>query len=329
MRRLALALLALTIPAGGGPLAGQEARLRTDVDTTLVTVGDRIHLTVTVEHPVGARVVWPDSLDLGPFEVLAAEGLVPVVDGEGSRSGLALTLTAFELGDLEIPSFEVGVEGPGEASQALYTDRFRVEVVSVGVDEGGDIRDIRGPLAIPLSVVTVSLWVVALLALLGVTFWLGRRLRRGKDGGPTVTPAPTRPPHEVALEALSRIEASPMLEHGQVKEYHIAVSEVLRAYVEGRFLVPALEMTTREVTAGLGRKDAPQGFIDGLRRFLDRCDLVKFAKARPDMDTSRETLTLGRELVESTIPEPTPASLDDLPREDAPRQTATSSGGEG
>jgi hypothetical protein len=310
VRSLVAVLLALTAYAGeGGPLVGQEARLRNDLDTTVVTVGDQIQLTVTVEHPVGARVAWPDSLDLDPFEVLGAEALAPAREGGSVRSGVVLTLTAFELGELEIPSFEVWVEGPGEASQTLATDRFGVEVVSVGVDEGGDIRDIRGPLAVPLGVVTVSLWLVALGALVAVAFWLGRRMRRKKAGGP-VTPVPTRPPHEVALEALTRIAASSMLERGQVKEYHIAISEALRTYVEGRFLVPALEMTTREVVDGLGSGDAPRGFIDGLRRFLDRCDLVKFAKVRPDMDTSRGTLALGRELVESTIPERAPSLPD-------------------
>ena len=59
------------------PLAAQDARISNDVDTTLVTVGDRIRLTVTVEHAVGARVVWPDSLDLSPFELLAAQTAAP------------------------------------------------------------------------------------------------------------------------------------------------------------------------------------------------------------------------------------------------------------
>jgi hypothetical protein len=316
--RVTLAVFALALQVGNGDaLVAQETRISAEVDTTLVTVGDRIHLTVSVEHPVGARVVWPDSLDLGPFDVLGAEALPTATEGDRVRTGAVLTLAAFELGELEIPSFSVRVEGPGEASQTLATDRFGVEVVSVGTDEGGDIRDIHGPLAIPVGVVTVGLWALVLLALLGVAFWLGRRMRRGRGGPPTARAEPPRPPHEIALEALARIEASPMLERGQVKEYHIAVSETLRIYVEARFGVPALEMTTREVVQGLEVVSAPQGFIDALRRFLDRCDLVKFAKVRPDQGASRETLALGRDLVESTVPVPEDApSSSAVPRHD-------------
>ena len=117
---------------------------------------------------------------------------------------------------------------------------------------------------------------------------------------PVVPPAPLRPAHEVALEALARIEASDMLVRGEVKEYHIEVSEVIRRYVEARFAVAALEMTTWEVIAGLERAEVDADFRSGLSRFLDQCDMVKFAKVRPTSNASRNVLALGRSLVEGT-----------------------------
>jgi hypothetical protein len=301
------------VVAASGPASAQDARLTNSVDTTLVTVGDRIRLTITVDHAAGARVVWPDSRDLSPFEVLAAESLPPATDGPRIRSGAVLTLAAFELGDLEIPSFEIQVVGPGEASETLATDRFGIEVVSVGVDEGGDIRGIRGPMRMPVSVITVSVWLILAVAIVVLAAWLYRRRKRRAPGEAGSETVPPRPPHEVALEALDRIEASPLLQQQRVKDYHIEVSEVLRAYVEARFFVPALEMTTREVMEGLHRAGAPGDFTDGLGRFLDTCDMVKFAKARPDGDASRAVLALGRSLVEDSIPASEPAAQDRPP----------------
>jgi hypothetical protein len=106
----------------------------------------------------------------------------------------------------------------------------------------------------------------------------------------------------VALEALARLEASPLLDRGEVKEYHIQVSDILRTYVEGRFRVPALEMTTRDIVTGLKNVGVEGSIRDDFRGFLDRCDLVKFAKLRPDVEASRGILALGRRLVEETIP---------------------------
>ena len=88
-----------------------------------------------------------------------------------------------------------------------------------------------------------------------------------------------------------------MLVRGEVKEYHIEASDVIRRYIEARFRVTALEMTTWEILQGLRQVGAGQGFRDDVRRFLDQCDLVKFAKVRPSSDASRDMLQLGRDLV--------------------------------
>jgi len=325
----ALLGLGLSITAVS-PVAAQDARITNDVDTTLVTVGDQIRMTVLVDHVAGARVVWPDSLDLSPFEVLAADALPPSTQGDRVRSGAVLTLTAFELGELEIPSIPVRVDGPGDASVQLTTDRFGIEVVSVGVDEGGDIRGIRGPLGIPVGMLTVSLFLLVLVAVGLMAVWLFRRWRRGRMGQGSAGPdgSPRRPPHEIALEALDRIEASPMLSRGQVKDYHIEASETLRTYVEQRFEVPALEMTTREVAAGLRRARAPSGFTEGFIRFLNQCDLVKFAKVRPDADRSRAVLVLGRELVEQTIAVQNPRPEEVVEEGDVAEPVASSPSGQ-
>ncbi len=289
---------------GPGAVAGQDAKLTNAVDTTLVTVGDHIRLTVTVEHAAGARVVWPDSVSLAPFEVLGVQTIPPPAAGDPVRTAVVFTLAAFELGELEIPSFDIVVEGPGETIQTLPTDRFGVEVVSVGQDETGDIRTIRGPMEIPIGALTIGLWLLAFLALVLLAVWLYRR-SKNRPGGPYAEPpAPLRPAEEVALEALARIAASDQLLRGEVKEYHIDVSDVLRHYVEARFGVPALEMTTREVMEGLDRSDAEGDFRTGLLRFLSRCDLVKFAKVRPDSEESQAVLELGRELVRTGGPRP-------------------------
>jgi len=304
------ALLALLL--GADFLAGQlppptpgPPRIQGVVDTARVTVGDRIHLQVAVDHPPGSRVVWPDSLALSPFEVLD-DRTAPPRGGDGVvRSTLSLTLAAFELGDLEIPSFSVEVVDAQGESETLETDRYPVRVESVGLDEGGDIREIKGPLRLPRAVGRMLLRVLAMGLAVLVAWRVYRWWRRRTPTGKSAIPGPPpRPPHEVALEALTRLEASSLLERGEVKEYHIQVSEILRAYVEGRFQVPALEMTTWDVTRGLQAVGLEEPLLERLRRFLDRCDLVKFAKHKPGTEESKGVLADGRRFVEETIPGP-------------------------
>ena len=282
---------------------GAQSSVVTEIDTTVVTVGDRITYTISVDHAVSAQARLPDSLTLGPFEVLQARTLPASTTPAGARSGWTLTLAAFELGELELPPVAVEVVAADGSTEVLQTDRYLIDVTSVGVDESGDIRDIRGPLGIPVGMGTILLWLLVLLLLAALLYAVVRKLRpREKHFVRPALGDLRRPAHEVALEALAALEASSLLDNGRVKEYHIAASDILRTYIEERFRVEALEMTTREVLASLSDVGADGSFRTGLRTFLDACDLVKFAKARPDNETSHAALELGRRIILESAP---------------------------
>jgi hypothetical protein len=259
---------------------------------------------------------WPDSLDLGPFEVLQAVVLEPEQVGERVRSAVRLTLTAFELGELELPSFDLTVSGPDGASPTvLSTDAWTVTVASVGRDESGDIRDIKGPLEIPRNWLLLLPWLAGTAAFGAAGYWLYRRHRtKRKPEAPRAPVIPPRPPHEVAYEALDRLERSRLLEKGKVKTYYIEVSDIIRAYVEGRYGVEAMEMATYEVMAGLEGTGMEIETKIEFERFFGECDLVKFAKLVPGESPCRAIVRAARGLVDMTkvvepIVEPEFASL--------------------
>ena len=279
--------------------------LRVAVDTTTATVGARLHLTVAVEHPAAATVQWPDSLDLAPFEVVDAVVSPPAVADGRATTTAVLTLTAFELGELEIPSFVVGVASPAGVAE-LATDPFGIAVVSVGLDEGTDIRDIRGPLSIPRSWLVIGLWVLALALAAGGGYWLAHRARRrATDEGP-VSEGPPRPAHEIAYEALGWLESSTLLRQGRIKEYYIEVSDIIRRYLEGRYGIRALEMTSREVLHQLEGAEVGPDIHWRFASFFEQCDLVKFAKYRPGPAACHEIVPAARALVDATPPPPEP-----------------------
>ena len=166
---------------------------------------------------------------------------------------------------------------------------------------GGDIRAIRGPLGLPFSVIYVLPWILLLALLGGLGYWLWAKRRR-------VEPSPRRSvliprfPHVDALEALDRLAASDLLERREIKEYHIQASEIIRTYVEGRFGVYALEMTTGEVVERLRSVDLQQDAVQAFAWFASRCDLVKFARLLPAPDACRDVIEAARAFVHQTQP---------------------------
>ena len=294
--------LAAIAALAGALSAPQEPRVTMEVDTTLISVGDRLAVRFVVDHPADWTVQWADSLHLAPFELLGLEAAAPspARSGEGMRSEARAVVTSFELGELELPSIEVAVAAPDGTVHTLLTDPFRIGVESVGIDESGDIRDIRGPLAVPRNWWGLAPWLLLAAAAAAGALHLHRRWRRRPVAAAAAPAPPPRPFHIVALERLDELEASSLLERGQVKTYHIRISEIIRAYVEGQLEVPALEMTTPEVVTGLRRASLSRPITDGMRDFLDRCDLVKFAKWRPGPDDARKLMDAARSLVSMT-----------------------------
>ena len=300
------------------------------VDTTEIHLGDPISVRLDVDHPADWTVRWADSLDVAPFEVLDYRAAPPAAspDGDGMRSVAGLVVTSFELGELEIPSIAVDVAGPDGEVRALVTDPYRVGVVSVGLDESGDIREIRGPLSLARSWWTLVAWLLLAAAAGALALYLHRRRRAGPVAEPVKPKAPPRPHHLVALEALAELERSSLLERGQVKTWHVRISEIVRTYVEGQLRVPALEMTTREVVAGLRGAALGGEIVGSFHTFLAHCDLVKFAKLRPEADSSRELVGAARDLVEMTSGQDPPGRRAEAVADDsAPGAPAQDQGG--
>ena len=301
-----------TAPAGEAVAPAVEAA----VSAAAAAVGDPITVVVTVRHAPGAEVRWPDPIDAAPFELLDPPVAQSAAADGGTESRLELRVAAFEFGELSFPSLDLEVVDAGGEATALATEAVPVTIESVGRDEGGDIRDIKGPLAIPFAVVTVLPWIAALLVIAAAAAWIYRRYRRRTRPEALVPALPPRPAHEVAREALDALEAAGLLERGEIKTYHIRLSDILRVYIEGRFGVGAMEMTTGEVLDGLLRTDADRGAVADVRRLLDRCDLVKFAKLRPALPECRELFPLARRVVDVTaIVEPAPAPPAAIPAE--------------
>ena len=230
----ALLLIATAPAVGQGDLS-----VLTTIDPPAITIGDPVRVVVTVTHAPGltGRLARTRSRpSRSSSSTCACSKGWP--RGTTMQSSAELTLTAFELGDLTLPAFEVEVVDAAGDAVTLSTDAVSVTVQSVGRDESNEIRDIKGPLAIPFSFVSVLPWLAGVTGLGAIAYWLypavpGPRAA-GARGARRAASAGTRARPTSHCRAL---ETSELLELGEVKTYHIRVSDILRVYVDGRFAV--------------------------------------------------------------------------------------------
>jgi hypothetical protein len=131
-------------------------------------------------------------------------------------------------------------------------------------------------------------------------------------GGPRrprlAAPVPPLAPHEWATQELDRIEAQQLPEAGELERYHTLLSDVVRAYLERRFSLPASQQTTPEFLEAMRRSPQLTPEQQGLLRdFLQRCDMAKFARAAPSPDECRAVAAMARGFVQETTPPATGA----------------------
>lgn len=163
------------------------------------------------------------------------------------------------------------------------------------------LRDIKPPVEIPSGWVWLG-WLLAFLAVAAMWYWAWRYWQRRKEQVPA---PPAVPPHVRARQRLR--EALLLIE--QPREFCIAVSDAVRWYLEERFAFHAPERTTEEFLHELQATHllAPDQKAS-LADFLQRCDLVKFAKYEPGEPELRELHASALRLVEETAPVETPAT---------------------
>ncbi|MEP7078171.1 MAG: DUF4381 family protein [Chthoniobacterales bacterium] len=141
-------------------------------------------------------------------------------------------------------------------------------------------------IAPPVDYSLIPVWLIftgscALLTLLGLgVWWLRRRLRK---------PAPAVSPQVLALAQLDQVAR----EIGRLSPYQfsIQVSDVLRRYVQEQFQLPSTRQTSLEFLGAVaGSATFTQDDKSLLKDFLDRCDLIKFARYDATTADSRELL---------------------------------------
>ena len=137
-----------------------------------------------------------------------------------------------------------------------------------------DIRDIKPP--IEISSGFDWLWILlGALAVLAILFFAWKLWKKHRSQIPVEPPIPAHVRAKQKLqEALALIS--------QPKEFCVLVSDTIRFYLEERFQFRAPERTTEEFLRELNATDlliAEQK--ESLGKFLESCDLVKFAKYEP------------------------------------------------
>lgn len=145
-------------------------------------------------------------------------------------------------------------------------------------------------------------WLILIVLIAGaIIFYVIYRKKHGKSPIPMIKVKPKRPAHEIALEQLERIRNEKIWSRGQVKEYHVQLTDAVRTYIADRYGIDAEQMTTSEIldmfnaAVPIDNEDKMR-----LRQMLELADSVKFAKYQPLQGDNDLSLRNAFDFVEHT-----------------------------
>ncbi len=321
MRRFILvAAVLLTSVAAAGAAGGASASLtvETEQGPVLATVslapaeprlGDLLTLTLEVVAEPGVIVGMPAFGDaLGRFGIVDFQPREETTEDGGTRFSQRYAFLAGQSGRHRIPRLRVEFvdERPGRGdgvSRELLTDEIRFEVASVLPEDAlaSGLRPARGVLPELEGPWIEQNWpflavapVILAAAAAGVAAWLRRAARRARLTA-----------FQRAVRRLERLRAQGLPEADRVDPWYVELSDIVRRYIEERFTLRALELTTEEFLVEAGRStELSSSHRALLSDFLERCDRVKFARYSPGAAESREALDVAvRFLNESRVEE--------------------------
>jgi hypothetical protein len=273
-----------------------------------ILIGDQVNVELTLTVPAGSRVQWPlltDTLAQG-IEILRKTGIDTVSSDNASFTlKQNLTITSFDSGSYVIHPVVFKYSKKGDTTILVTgTLPVKMDVQTIQTDQKADIKPIKPPLKAPVTFREMLPWIglaLILLALAGLIYYYLKTRKQVKPVTATRLNSAI-PPHEAAIEALESLRIKKLWQSGRVKEYYSEMTEIIREYIELRYPVRALEMTTGEIQAALRKTDVNATAREKLLQVLTLADLVKFAKEQPLPLVNDQCLTECIDFVGETKP---------------------------
>lgn len=283
-------------------ILAQGVSINLEVESHQITLGDQVNFKYIIEKDNSLNLRLPVFEGKLSEEIEIISSSVDSVS-EDSKTTIQLNylVTSFTLGNQLIPQIPFLIQ-TDFGTDTLFSQESYLEVAGVQLDTTG-IRDIKTIEEEPITfkeAYPFGLAFILLLAIIVGILWLIANAKQ-KDRPEYEYKKPTEPAYVIALRDLDILKSQKLWQQNQVKEYYSRLTEIIRAYIEMHFELPALEQTTSEILKSFYDSKYRQIINrDDLEELLNLADLVKFAKGDPQPDENIKLLEIGYKFIKET-----------------------------
>ena len=256
--------------------------LQTSVDTTSIKIGDVFLLTLKAQSAQGTLIHFPESEQLGAFEVLDNYPIDTILKNGTYELIKKYGLTQFDSGHFQLPALPVIIDN----------HQFKTEPIAIAV-LGVEVDTIKQPM---YEIKTIAAsngsfdsdWFYLIFALLFILVGIGLYFYIKKRQEANLTEDDLyKSPYEKAAKKLKSLEEKKHWTRGDPKPYYSDMTSIARSFIEDTFDISAHELTTQETVAILKQTFSQKkikidkNVVEEFKKVLQTADLVKFAKSQP------------------------------------------------
>ncbi len=290
---------------GGGQLFAQRTLIDVKIDSAAILIGEQtlLHLTVTTDKDKNVQILIPADTLMRGVEVLTAS--IPdstIIENDRLLIKQDILITSFDSSLYLLPPIKV-IDGPDTILSNQVA--LKVSTIPVNVDapeEFNDIKTVWKPPFVLADYYPLIFGILIALFLICVIGYIIQRRKNRKSLIPFRKEAPKLPPHEQAISELNEIKQQKLWQQGRNKEYYTSITETLRRYINDRFGINAMEMTSGEILDIIRRESEADSVYENLKQILQLSDFVKFAKFNPLPDENDLSMMNAYLFVNQTKP---------------------------
>jgi hypothetical protein len=298
-----------------GLIAKSQTEVHAVLDSNSIRIGSQTKLDIYLSYDASSQksldVIWPmieDTLKKG-IEVLNVTKIDTTIPDKSKpnlvQQHIQLTITSFDSGVYFIPPFKFTLNK--DTANPLLTEPLYLKVNTVVTDTSlTKVKDIKPIYDEPfdwkwyLPQIYIGL---AILAGIIILILVLRKLNKRKPQEVIVVEAPKIPAHVTALATLDKIKADAVWKENRTKEYYSSIADTVRLYIEERFNINALELTSDEIIKVFKSQVVDSESKLKLNQILTLSDFVKFAKQIPIEAEHTLTLNNAFDFVKGTMRE--------------------------
>ena len=304
----AVLLMATAIGAWGGNVT---FKAKLDSATLIMGKTTALHLEITQDKDARGFFVNEQADTLNAMVEIAERPQADTTDLGNNRIQINrdLIIQSFDSGMWIIKPIPYVVNG-----DTAYSNQLTLKVLPVDVSQMKDVHDIKPVETVPFNLLDwlPDYWWAWLLGILLIAGGIWAYHKYYKKGVNPLKPSRKRlPPYEEAMINLQNLKAAQLWQRGQEKEYFTGLTDILRVYIDRRFDINAVEMTSSQIIDTLKKNDETKAVNEQLEMILEVADIVKFANARPLADDNEVAYQRAVNFVEATRPIELPEKKED------------------